>query len=482
MNTETKPPIRAIEDPRAVERYEVLKRLGKNFFTDSYLVETGVVSEKDVTLARDFLAQVAQEIMPPVYATWWEHTLIAPKLARRLAEATAAKGVDINPPELEFLLLLHDFGRLVIPAAFLRNDLICNRLLVEIGIPREIINKGFSLNSLMELATKNGNPKTYFESLTPTQRLHFLADNLGKRSPQGKLFNLQIFYDYLEEQEARLGELEKDEKKGKRENPWPSIHLGITGRKASARQGFLGRTVVDQTVEWLKNLGVDFQKIRQYLVDYGPKFVIIVRHGEVANLNNIAYNRDNVMKKEDVIHLSKEGDEQMRRLAKSIKEKHFRCKWVVTSPEKRAEESAQSLTLNVPIETSQELDDLYAPGPYQEKITMDQWRRMEGNAYGQRWKDYQHETPDQIIGRVNRAFWKMVKRLQTGETGILVSHGDPIAWLVNSLTNRQVIPKKLRESMYCPKGNALVAVTDPEDKNKVFAIFFLNEVEKDKIY
>ena len=109
-------------------------------------------------------------------------------------------------------------------------------------------------------------------------------------------------------------------------------------------------------------------------------------------------------------------------------QRQFNCVRLWSSPETRAQESARALNRwELPIETKEELDDIFGPGAYKEGLTMSQLPELEGDYISQQQlaKKYDHETPATVIERMNSAFWGMVDKLNVGETGILVSHGDP---------------------------------------------------------
>src|SRR3990167_6587505 len=132
--------LRTREDPEAVNRYMLLKKLGKKIFADSHVVKTGEVNGEDILNAGRFLAEAITSTNPPVWASWFEHVFIAQELGRRIGDATT-----------EFLLLLHENGRLV-TNAYLRNDYINRRLLKEFGIPTNIIDEFFPVERFIRLA------------------------------------------------------------------------------------------------------------------------------------------------------------------------------------------------------------------------------------------------------------------------------------------------------------------------------------------
>jgi broad specificity phosphatase PhoE len=137
------------------------------------------------------------------------------------------------------------------------------------------------------------------------------------------------------------------------------------------------------------------------------------------------------------------------------------------SNQTRAVESAKELNRELGVFDEQvepRLKDLYAPGAYLEGLTMNEWKKHKGNAYDKvRWGKYNHEEPESVIKRIAEVFWERVKRLKVGQTAILLSHGDPIAWWIN----HQVVGKlpqadALRDQIYPNQGQAIVCIIDPQ--------------------
>lgn len=294
----------------------------------------------------------------------------------------------------------------------------------------------------------------YFDTLSPLQRIANLSDNFGKRI-NGHLFDSNSFLDYLKSQEGRYSQ----------ESLWPSVKWAEKWRRDGA---VLQDYTIEKTIDWLAGLGVNIDDVLAGLADYGPKFVVVSRHGELYNPKNIVYGRDSEMKPEDIIHLSEIGVEQMKAVAKTLNSRNFKPNLIITSPSIRAIESGNQLREGLKVasagsSTSDDLDDTYAPGPYSEGLTMDEWQQLKGDAYDEtRWGKYNHEKPDKIIERINRAFWSIVDKLKVGQTGLLVSHGDPIAWWINyQVVDQLPEPAKLRDAIYPNKGEAIIAIIDP---------------------
>jgi len=198
------------------------------------------------------------------------------------------------------------------------------------------------------------------------------------------------------------------------------------------------------------------------------KTIIVVRHGALDNPNEIVYNRDSVMDPEDIIHLSDEGERQIKHLSSLLEERGFRLLLIYSSPSIRAQESAKILKGQLKNEDEivivEDLDDFFSPGPYKEGMKMDKLEEIGGNTYGKYWRDkYGHESPEEVTSRMQRVFWEIVGNLPLTGAVALVSHGDAIAWLVNSLDPHQnPTPENLREHHYPAKGEAAI-ITIGED-------------------
>lgn len=226
-------------------------------------------------------------------------------------------------------------------------------------------------------------------------------------------------------------------------------------------------------------------EIFKSLPSFETKEVILLRHGDISNPERIVYNRDNVMRRGEEIHLSREGRRQIVELGNLIKEKKIKVKFIISSPEIRALESAQELqkVLRLPdIEISDLLDDIYAPGPYIEGMNMNEHEARKGNIYDRdRWGGYNHETPELAIERMRLIFNQATQRLEVSEACIIISHGDPIAWFANTVNNRRIPnPQNLRAQIYPSKGNGILYVVDKE--NNIIDEYVLKEREEDKIY
>jgi broad specificity phosphatase PhoE len=185
------------------------------------------------------------------------------------------------------------------------------------------------------------------------------------------------------------------------------------------------------------------------------RHIIVARHGDLHNPSGIIYNRDSVMRPEDVMHLSDNGKAGMRKLAEEIKSAGFNCVAIYTSPETRTRESAGIMAeiLNITdIEIKDGLDDVLCPAPYRQKMTMKELEDRGGDVYY-----LCQEKPENIARRMEPVFWELYRKLRNGETGIIMSHGDPTGWLLHQLINHSLPdPKHLRDGLYLPKSGAMV--------------------------
>lgn len=203
--------------------------------------------------------------------------------------------------------------------------------------------------------------------------------------------------------------------------------------------------------------------------------VIIVRHGKFLNPSGIVYNRDSVMDPKDWIHLSKEGEKQMQTLAETIIFREFHVTTIWTSPTSRAKESATVLaqTFGVPdMQIKDMLDDVLSPAPYRQRMTMTRLEELKGDVYA-----LAEETPQTVARRMKQALVMMAQHLHQGETGILVSHGDPTAWLLRDIIQGALpSPKYLRDALYLPKAGA--AAVFLSDNQTLLAVQFLTNLNE----
>ena len=203
--------------------------------------------------------------------------------------------------------------------------------------------------------------------------------------------------------------------------------------------------------------------------------IIIVRHGKFLNPSGMVYNRDSVMDKKDWIHLSKEGEEQIQTLAETIISHKFHVTTIWTSPSSRAKESATILakTFGVPdVHIQDMIDDVLSPAPYKQRMTTTQLEELKGDVYS-----LAKETPLTVARRMKQTLVMMSKQLHKGETGVLVSHGDPTAWLLRNIIQGVLpVPKDLHDAFYLPKAGA--AAIFLSDNRIPLAVHFLTDLNE----
>jgi len=481
------------EKEDAVLRYGKLVRIGREILDGSGIARDGRVDEERADLAKKILIEGIRETNPTAWAAYFEHCLIAPELERRifteidkvgvLDRLKDASGQDFNKNEAIFLTWLHDLSILV-SVSYSRKEFIGDRLLLEMGISKEVQKDLPSTRRLMETAEKMKIDGTrikevvgeksweeifteeqlriadaYFASMNPMQRVINLADNLGKRGKEG-VFNYQEFVEYLKSQETRY----TPKKTGWVSTDW-TTELGGPETSKRVAGSFLQAYVVDKSISWLREMGIEVNGILEGMRDYGPKFIIIVRHGELENPKNIVYNLDQAMDPKDIIHISETGKRQMTDLGKVIDERHFNWAVAVASDQQRAKESIEVMVgeRKISIKIDERLNDVYAPGPYKRGMTMEDYRKMKGDVYTEEWREFNHESPEAVTQRMEAAFWEMTHNIGVGETAVLLSHGDAIAYLLNKLEyGKTADPGKLRDSLYPEKGQAIVYIIEPD--------------------
>lgn len=199
------------------------------------------------------------------------------------------------------------------------------------------------------------------------------------------------------------------------------------------------------------------------------KEILVIRHGELDNPRGIVYNRDSVMREEDIIHLSEKGRAQFPPLVAEIKKQNKVPSLLWCSPETRAKESAAILQKELGlafVKIEPRLDDVYGPGPYIEGMIMREFEATRVNNYDhQRWGKYGHESAEAVTERMLTTVVLMVAQLQDGEVCAMVSHGDPIAFLLNYLQDGVIPdPAHIRNMLYPGKGSATLLTYSDADE------------------
>lgn len=183
--------------------------------------------------------------------------------------------------------------------------------------------------------------------------------------------------------------------------------------------------------------------------------VFLIRHGEIDNPKQIFYGSQIPME------LNKLGREQIKLVSEKIKSHGFNIQKIYSSPLSRAKDSSQifsSVFGNVPIEYDNDLRDCDIPAiAGQPILSMIPVYEMGSDEYSGEYVKRGNETKEQITQRMKRAFDKAVSE-NTGKCVAIVSHGDPIWFLLHNLLSPQVpipLPSVFRHQDYPEKGSAV---------------------------
>lgn len=460
---------------KVIARCRILQKLARGLLTDLDL--TTYIPDEAVDRALSFFTQAITATKPEVWSSYFDHMIAALEFGRRLTDFLTSKGVALNPNKVRLLLSIHEIGRLAAPAEYYVNDFIANRVYALMGIPSQVLRDLPSLERLMKtartlrmtskqlqfqtgLTTRQKRiAQTYFASQSPDELVINLADNMGKEG----VLTFQAFVDYLKGQEKRY--------RGSNlatSNKW-FIRLRPHGAVLQAY-------TVEQTIRWLEELGLDYEEFRTGLIDFGPRFVIVIRHGKLHNPQGWLYNRDSITAQEDIMHLNEEGARQMRQAYARVQKSRFEVVKIYSSPQTRAIESSEAFASSgtkPKIVIDDRFDDNYSPGPYLEGMLFPEFNKIGGDCYDQaRWGKYNHELPEQVTRRMVEGFLEVARATPLRMASVIISHGDPIAWMLNSLVGNEVPhPQELRKSIYPTKGSSWVIVLNPD--NTIFSYYEL---------
>ena len=227
-------------------RYSHIASAGQEYFEGTALTSDKPWSREDVLRTRQFLEASAPFAHPKLLPSYWEHLVIASLYSRILAEKVPCD--DLNPNEAESLLLLHDVGRLVAPHRYLRNDYIANIIYRKIGIRSAFLKKMPSMNDILGLS-----PQAFrvLEDVQEVQRITTISDNIGKKSFDGMLFDVNSMVNYDLSHQARYPE-----------GVWPSEKRGLNAMTEEGKQRFALELLLEE-IEWLKRkYGIDFDFLR----------------------------------------------------------------------------------------------------------------------------------------------------------------------------------------------------------------------------
>lgn len=201
------------------------------------------------------------------------------------------------------------------------------------------------------------------------------------------------------------------------------------------------------------------------MTNRGNTTLLITRHGLVDNPSGLIYVRHRD------IPLSREGHRQMQQVGKTIKARSFKPKKIYSSTLTRAIQSSKEIAKSFPgieIIPVADLQDVHAPNLIKNTIA---WlHEMESQGIDL----YEHpdyvgdmESKQDIAKRMKKVLDKIISDNQ-GQTVIVLSHGDPIAFLKSAMKNgEKVIPSTShlkKHGFYPQKGDIWCIKLSPQGK------------------
>lgn len=194
--------------------------------------------------------------------------------------------------------------------------------------------------------------------------------------------------------------------------------------------------------------------------------VYIIRHAEVEyplddQGRRLMYPKET--------HISEEGRDQFTKFARNLKEKGIMFDVIESSNHTRALETAEILSLETngpPIVDNPEFADSYVPGWVGVPLSVQQELMDKGEDIYDHPRTSDQETKEQITQRMSDGFFDLVKRNE-GKTIALISHGDPIRFLMFRLVDPLgEVPNMsiLSKEGYLKRGEAFCITMSNEGK------------------
>lgn len=194
--------------------------------------------------------------------------------------------------------------------------------------------------------------------------------------------------------------------------------------------------------------------------------IILCRHGEVVNPNKVFYGRSLD------IPLSEVGKRQITTIAKQILKMGINIKNIHSSPLRRAIQTSEILEshLNVPVLHNSELVDVNIPALIGKPLTIRQELHAKGeDEYSGEWVKRGNESSSAIVARMLATF-KEIEKQTNDQVPLIVSHGDPLAFLHYALENSQndipPIGEIIKQGYGFKKGSGVVLEFDKRGKIK----------------
>lgn len=187
--------------------------------------------------------------------------------------------------------------------------------------------------------------------------------------------------------------------------------------------------------------------------------VFIVRHGEIDNPNQILYG-DSF----DLL-LNEEGKNQIRHVAIIIEKTGTEISVICTSPLTRAVQTAEILRSelggNLDVRIEKDLRDVHIPFLVGKPLALRSEIHGRGtDEYSEEFVRLGNESRDGIVKRMYEVYDRIIRNNQ-GKNVVIVSHGDPIRFLLFAIEH----PDEIAPSMHIlakteyPNKGAVVKIT-----------------------
>lgn len=247
METSKQPEL-TIEGADAQRRYELILYHAQECLRGTALVLEKEWTPDDISQTRQLFLASAPFAHPQILPSYWEHIILSSIYGRKLSQLT--NHPDLNPYEAECLLLINDLGRLVAPHRYLRNDLIAQRLSQKLGIRKSFLQKFPSMFKLLDLEPR---PYRTLADMPEVQRITFVADNIGKKDSEEKLFNVKSIVSWSVAQPRRYIP----------DSPFPSEKRGLKALVEEGKQQLDIELLLQAIQNLAENYGIDFDQLRE---------------------------------------------------------------------------------------------------------------------------------------------------------------------------------------------------------------------------
>jgi hypothetical protein len=244
-NGEFTPGVNAMGE-REVDYYNAISQISPSALDQTPLHEERAWASEDVEKVRDFLLTCAPYSNPKLTPGFWDHALLAALYAKNLADKV--EPANLSPFEAEALNLLHDFGRIISPDQYYRNELLADLF----------FRKGNNMASFGEsklpdnskILGLRGMPIAGFEDHTPGQRVTHVADWLGKFNSHGELVTPEEIVDSSDKSFGRY----------RKQGQWASTRIGMSAIEAGKAK--VGNQLFIDEITWLRESGIDLESVR----------------------------------------------------------------------------------------------------------------------------------------------------------------------------------------------------------------------------